>query len=76
MTIDEERLAKTDRIMRIKSLIAAFLVLGVFISTQAMAQRKEKYDIKKAQKTITEFKKVDSGLEGFFDNSFGYAVFP
>ncbi|KYG83403.1 lipid-binding SYLF domain-containing protein [Roseivirga echinicomitans] len=62
--------------MRVKSLIAAFLVLVVFFSNQAMAQKKEKYDVKKAQKTITQFKKIDSGLDSFFENSFGYAVFP
>ncbi len=62
--------------MRIKSLIVAFITIGLCFSMQVNAQNKEKYDIKKAQKTITQFKKVDNSLETFFENSFGYAVFP
>lgn len=62
--------------MRIKSLIVTFITIGLCFSMQVNAQNKEKYDIKKANKTITEFKKVDNSLETFFENSFGYAVFP
>ncbi|WP_421977399.1 hypothetical protein [Roseivirga seohaensis] len=54
----------------------AFITIGLCFSMQVNAQNKEKYDIKKAQKTITQFKKVDNSLETFFENSFGYAVFP
>ncbi|MGW8121655.1 lipid-binding SYLF domain-containing protein [Roseivirga echinicomitans] len=67
---------KTDDTMKFKNLITAFLVLGLFFSTQAVAQKKDKFDENKAQETITQFKKIDSGLEAFFKNSFGYAVFP
>ena len=62
--------------MRIKSLIVAFITIGLCFSMQVNAQNKDKYDIKKANKTITEFKKEDNSLETFFENSFGYAVFP
>ncbi|WP_260311388.1 lipid-binding SYLF domain-containing protein [Roseivirga seohaensis] len=53
-----------------------FITIGLCFSMQVNAQNKEKYDIKKANKTIAEFKKVDNSLETFFENSFGYAVFP
>ncbi|KYG81432.1 lipid-binding SYLF domain-containing protein [Roseivirga ehrenbergii] len=62
--------------MRVKNLIAIFITLGLCFSIETFAQNKEKYDITKAQKTITEFKKVDNSLVTFFQNSFGYAVFP
>jgi len=59
-----------------KSIITSVLAIGLLFSTQAFAQKKEKYDTKKAQKTIIQFKKTDSSLDSFFNNSFGYAVFP
>lgn len=59
-----------------KSIIISVLAIGLLFSTQAFAQKKEKYDTKKAQKTISQFKKTDAGLSSFFDNSFGYVVFP
>lgn len=59
-----------------KSIIISVLAIGLLFSTQAFAQKKEKYDTKKAQKTISQFKKTDAGLSSFFDKSFGYVVFP
>uniref|UniRef100_UPI0040486820 lipid-binding SYLF domain-containing protein n=1 Tax=Roseivirga sp. TaxID=1964215 RepID=UPI0040486820 len=59
-----------------KSIITSALIIGLLFSTQAFAQKKEKYDTKKAQKTISQFKKTDPGLNSFFDDSFGYVVFP
>lgn len=78
-SILEQELISTVRntnVMKTRNLITAFMVLGLLVATQAFAQKKEKYDVKKAQKTIATFKKTDSGLTEFFDNSFGYAVFP
>ena len=59
-----------------KSIITSALIIGLLFSSQAFAQKKEKYDTKKAQKTISQFKKTDAGLNSFFDDSFGYVVFP
>jgi lipid-binding SYLF domain-containing protein len=59
-----------------KTILTSALIVGLLFSTQAFAQKKEKFDTKKAQKTISQFKKTDNSLESFFDDSFGYVVFP
>lgn len=55
-------------------------LLAIILSTgfQAEAQRKKrkKHDPQKAQETITEFKKVNAGIDSYFNSAYGYAVFP
>lgn len=68
--------------MKVKSLsittILFSLLLIVFTSTDALAQKKKrkKYDPAKAQQAITAFKKMDPSLGAFFSGAYGYAVFP
>ncbi|MDB6111093.1 MAG: hypothetical protein JWR69_2843 [Pedosphaera sp.] len=53
---------------------AAFLVMMVMVVTfTARAATDLRVE---AERTITKFKQADPGLQTFFDNSAGYAVFP
>lgn len=62
--------------MRIVRIFACLFMLVMLTGFQAEAQRKKKHDPEKAQETIAEFKKVDTGITKFFGSSFGYAIFP
>jgi len=64
--------------MRTLRIFTCLLTIALITGFQAEAQRKrrKKHDPEKAQKTIVEFKKVNSGIGGFFDSAYGYAVFP
>lgn len=59
-------------------IFATLLLVMFFTAFQAEAQRKKKkkHDPVKAQETMVEFKKVDSGMAGFMSKAYGYAVFP
>lgn len=52
--------------------------LGILLATATTgsAQKEDKYDPKKADKTIAAFKKKDPGIEKYFDAAHGYVVFP
>jgi len=49
------------------------VVLALLIPLAAMASDEE--DLQKAQEAIAEFQKADEGMQTFFDDSYGYAVF-
>jgi len=54
------------------------LLLTTTFSFQAEAQgrKKKKHDPERAQETKTEFLKVDTGMNDFFQSAYGYAIFP
>ena len=52
--------------MRIVRMFACLFILVMLTGFQAEAQRKKKHDPEKAQETIAEFKKVDTGIANFF----------
>jgi lipid-binding SYLF domain-containing protein len=54
-----------------KNIISLIIILAVSSSTSLYAQ---KFDIEESNKTISDFKKEDPGIEKFFNNSYGYAV--
>ena len=62
--------------MRIVRIFACLFTLFMLTGFQTEAQRKKKHDPEKAQETIAEFKKVDTGITKFFGSAFGYAIFP
>lgn len=66
--------------MTLKKLATSVFVILIlaFSITDAQAQRKKKnkYDPEKAETTILSFKKTDPGLKSFFENAYGYAIFP
>jgi len=53
--------------MRIVRIFACLFILVMLTGFQAEAQRKKKHDPEKAQETISEFKKVDTGIANFLD---------
>jgi lipid-binding SYLF domain-containing protein len=64
-----------------KKLIGSLIVtlLTCLLSTPAFTgwdPTREKREEAAAQETILRFKKADSTLQAFFDNAYGYAVFP
>ncbi|WP_286756304.1 YSC84-related protein [Roseivirga sp. UBA838] len=63
-----------------RKITVLILVVGFFFSalntSVAQRRKKEKYDVKAAATTIADFKKADAGIAAFFNNSYGYAVFP
>ena len=64
--------------MNYKRVFTSLLLIVFFTAFQAEAQRKKKkkHDPEKAQTTMVEFKKVDSGMANFASKAYGYAVFP
>lgn len=54
-----------------KNIISLIIILAVSSSTSLYAQ---KFDIEESNKTISDFKKEDPGIEKFFNSSYGYAV--
>ena len=55
----------------ISSLVAACLMVGVGTAFAWDAEGE-----KNAQAAIAEFKRADPGMDAFFKNAYGYAVFP
>ena len=64
--------------MKHTRIFATLFLIMLLTAFQAEAQRKKrkKHDPAKAQETMVEFKKVDSGMAGFMTKAYGYAVFP
>ncbi len=63
-----------------KTFISSLMVLGL-VTASLWAQagwdpRKGEKEVKAAQETIAAFKKKDPGINKFFDQAYGYAVFP
>ena len=54
-----------------KNIIRLIIILAVSSYTTLYAQ---KYDVEESNKTISDFKKEDPGIDKFFSNSYGYAV--
>ena len=54
-----------------KNIFKLAFLLSIFISTAVFAQ---KYDVEESDKTIKDFKKMDPGIEKFFNDAYGYAV--
>ena len=54
-----------------KKIIRLIIILSISSYTSLHAQ---KYDVEESNKTISDFKKEDPGIEKFFNNSYGYAV--
>ena len=52
------------------------ITLLLLVVSSALAQKKDKYDPKKTDKTIAEFKKQDPEIKKYFDSAHGYVVFP
>ncbi len=63
------------RITKHLIILITLISLGNF-QAEAQKRKKKKHDPAKAQQTIVEFKKVDSGISQFFSSAYGYAVFP
>lgn len=64
--------------MKHTRIFATLFLLMFFTTFLAEAQRKKrkKHDPAKAQETMAEFKKIDSGMTGFMSKAYGYAIFP
>ena len=59
---------------RLILLLSSLLLLFVF---PGMAQNaEEQTDIARCKESIGEFLEADKGLQSFFSNSYGFAVFP
>ncbi len=54
-----------------KNIISLIIILVASSYSSLYAQ---KFDIEESNKTISDFKKEDPGIEKFFNNSYGYAV--
>jgi hypothetical protein len=52
-------------------IIRLIIIIAVSSYTSLHAQ---KYDVEESNKTIADFKKKDTEIEKFFNNSYGYAV--
>jgi len=65
-----------------KSILNQFykILLGILLTlnySSLLAQDEdEQVDIARCKATIKEFKETDSGMNKFFSNAYGYAVFP
>lgn len=55
-------------------LILLLLFVMLFTPNTMVAQ--DGFDQDKVAEAIAEFRKADAGINSFFDNSYGYAVFP
>jgi len=62
------------RISVLLCTVSLMLVACASPATTSAATQKE--ELQKANTTIATFKKKDSGIQAFFDRSYGYAVFP
>lgn len=63
-----------------KAFISSLVILGL-ATASLWAQagwdpRKDEKEVKAAQETIAAFKKKDPSIKKFFDQAYGYAVFP
>jgi len=61
--------------MNSRSAFQRFLMVGLLVAL-GLAGKAYADDISDANETVTRFKKADPGLDRFFKNSVGYAVFP
>jgi lipid-binding SYLF domain-containing protein len=63
-----------------KVLISGFMIMGLvaasFSAQAGWDPRKGEKEVKAAQETIATFKKKDPSIQKFFDQAYGYAVFP
>ena len=63
-----------------KAFAMTILIFFIFNISQTVTGQVSKsdysVDIAKAEQTRKEFLKTDPGLQHFFDNSYGYAIFP
>lgn len=57
-------------------LVTISLVLTACGTAGPTSAASQKEEVQKANATIASFKQKDSGIQGFFDRSYGYAVFP
>lgn len=63
------------KLTRTLTLFAALLCLTVF-QAEAQKKKRKKHDPAKAHIAIAEFKKADPDIARFFNEAYGYAVFP
>jgi lipid-binding SYLF domain-containing protein len=61
--------------MNLRSAFQRVLIVGLLVGW-GLAGKAHADDISDANETVTRFKKADPGLDRFFKNSVGYAVFP
>lgn len=60
------------RVMPLVVLLAGVLAAGC----ASWDPKRDENDLRAAQQTIAAFKQRDPGIQAFFDNAYGYAVFP
>lgn len=56
--------------------LSAILCLLIAVSIASEAAAWDAEEEKKAQEAVAEFRKADPKMEAFFDQAYGYAVFP
>jgi lipid-binding SYLF domain-containing protein len=66
---------KTTSMKLLKSLTAIFF-LGVFVTTQAQSDSKDKKIVADAESAKADFIKTDGQMKSLFDNAYGYVIFP
>jgi lipid-binding SYLF domain-containing protein len=64
------------RITILSKLLLLILFFTTLLSCSSWDPRKDEQETGKYQKTIDSFLQADPGLKSFFDEAYGYAVFP
>ena len=64
------------QIQKMLSAITILLVSVVMLTACGWNPNKPEDDLKELQETIASFKKKDPGIKTFFNDAYGYAVFP
>lgn len=68
--------AVVNKITMLSTLLLLTFFITMLFSCASWDPRKDEQETGKYQKTIDSFLKVDPSLKSFFDEAYGYAVFP
>jgi lipid-binding SYLF domain-containing protein len=72
----QSRQSRSRLIVRFSLILPPTLILSLFLTTAAILAHDKNKLHKNVIEAIALFKEKDPGIKKFFDNSYGYAIFP